>query len=277
MRVVALEGNEGDRYLREPGEDVLLHNWNEDGGHEALDLLLEKDISFELGHGSRVPEPGYDRMPGLLDIDDQRAFLELRWDASGHQEVDGYPAMEAFVEGQLGDVTLYTGPMFAGKTSRLIEQLCTYEDFVVLKPETDDRHAETAVVTHDGKSIQADVVPPSDTEKILDTVYETDPDAVGIDEAQFFDEGLYDAVAELSSEGYDVVLAGLDRDYRGNGFGPVPELVSLAGEVHELTASCYRCGDAASLSQKLLDDDDTVDVGGAETYQPVCEDHHYVP
>lgn len=184
-----------------------------------------------------------------------------------------------------GVTTVYTGPMMTGKTTALIDALQPYDRVMAFKPATDDRYDTERIVTHDGAAVPAHVVEPTPdgVTALLETVRKTDPDAVGIDEAQFFDDRLVDAVAALTADGYDVVVAGLDKDFRGEPFGPMPALLDAAEEKTVLMADCAVCGEAAAYTQRLLDgapapfDAPVVDIGGSEKYEPRCRSHHAVP
>lgn len=168
--------------------------------------------------------------------------------------------------------------MFSGKTTALLDA-ASGGDVVLIKPERDVRYDDSAVVTHDGEAMEAIVVPDAD---IADAVYAADPDTVCVDEANFFDDGLVDAMEELREEGYACHVAGLDRDFRGEGFAPVPDLIDAADAVEYLTAACAVCETEASYTQRLVDgepadpDGPQVRVGGAESYEPRCEQHHRV-
>jgi thymidine kinase len=178
---------------------------------------------------------------------------------------------------------VYTGPMYAGKSTALLDALEDYGDVLVFKPDTDDRYAEDEVVTHDGRSVPAAVVPSSreGVETLEKRVLEERPAVVGIDEAQFFDDALVDAVERLIEEGINVVTVGLEEDFADQPFGPMPGLVENADVVKRLTAECDACGGAATKTQRLIDgepapaDAPQVDVG-ADRYEARCPDCHEV-
>jgi len=177
-----------------------------------------------------------------------------------------------------GSLTVHTGPMFSGKTTALLST-ASGRDALLFTPERDDRYADAAVVTHDGQRMEARVVPEAGFAPI---VYAADPDLVCVDEANFFDAGLVDTMTELRDMGYTCHVAGLDRDFTGVGFAPVPALIEAADTVERLTAECAVCGADATRTQRLHDgvpapvDGPQVQVGGAETYEPRCMDHHRV-
>lgn len=178
--------------------------------------------------------------------------------------------------GREGSLTVYTGPMFSGKTTRLLAT-ASGREVILFKPERDDRYADSAVVTHDGERMDARVRADAD---FAGAVRAADRDVVCVDEANFFDAGLVGTMEELRSAGYDCHVAGLDRDFCGEGFPPVPSLIELADAVERLTADCAVCGGDASYTQRLVDgepadpDGPRVQVGGAERYEPRCRDHH---
>ncbi len=178
---------------------------------------------------------------------------------------------------------VYTGPMYAGKSTALFDALDEHEDVLVVKPDTDDRYAEDEVVTHDGMSVPAVAVPSSreGIEEMEERALDERPAAVGIDEAQFFDDDLLDVVERLRSEGIEVVAVGLEEDFAEEPFDPMPDLVENADVVKRLTARCDVCGGAATKTQRLIDgepapaDGPQVDVG-ADRYEARCADCHEV-
>jgi len=176
---------------------------------------------------------------------------------------------------------VYMGPMYAGKSTALLDALEEYDDVFVVKPDTDDRYAEDEIVTHDGRSVEAVVLPSSreGVVELAERVLEDRPTAVGIDEAQFFDDALIDALERLQEEGIEVVAVGLEEDFAGDPFGPMPGLVEKADVVKRLTADCDVCGGTATKTQRLIDgepapvDAPQVDVG-ADRYEARCPDCH---
>lgn len=183
-----------------------------------------------------------------------------------------------------GDLTVITGPMFAGKTAALIERLAQYATFRAFKPLLDDRYAAASIGTHDGEEVSAHPVDatPHGLSRLLDVAYARDPRAVGIDEAQFFPNELLNVVVELTTNGFDVVVAGLNTDFTGGPFEPVPVLADLADETIVKAATCDSCGSEATRSQRLVDgepapeDAPQVRIGGSETYEARCQDCHAV-
>lgn len=184
-----------------------------------------------------------------------------------------------------GRLTVYTGPMYAGKTSALIDHLAEQEDFLAVKPVIDDRYDDETIISHDGQAVNATVLPADEdgVHWLPQFVNAVDPAVVGIDEAQFFPVSLAATVHALTSHGYDVVVAGLDTDFRRSPFTPVPMLARTADTVDHLTADCTVCNSAAVYTQRLIDDQPApyespqIQVGGTETYESRCPVHHDVP
>lgn len=182
-----------------------------------------------------------------------------------------------------GRLTIITGPMFSGKTTALINKLTEQGDALAITPDIDDRYGTTTIATHDGRSMAATVIPSDRPEQLLEQVREENPDIIGIDETNFFTPALRNVVASIRDRGIDVVAAGLDTDFRGEPFEPVPDLIDVADSVTRITAECDICGGAATRTQRLIDGDPApydspqVVVGGAESYTARCEEHHVVP
>ncbi|HSI68505.1 MAG TPA: thymidine kinase [Planococcus sp. (in: firmicutes)] len=189
-----------------------------------------------------------------------------------------------YVMKQTGWVELICGSMFSGKSEELIRRIrraqFAKQKIAVFKPKLDNRYSEEAVVSHDGTSLIALPIGRSDEmhEFITDEF-----DVIAIDEAQFFDENLVDNVQKLADHGFRVIVAGLDQDFRGKPFGPMPTLLSIAEQVTKLQAVCTVCGSPASRTQRLIDgkpagfDDPIILVGASEAYEPRCRHHHEVP
>ncbi|MRG86218.1 thymidine kinase [Salinibacillus xinjiangensis] len=185
---------------------------------------------------------------------------------------------------QNGWVEVICGSMFSGKSEELIRRVrrATYGhlNVKVFKPVLDNRYADEAVVSHNGSSLVARPIEKST--QIYDQIDET-VDVIGIDEVQFFDEHVVEVSQDLANQGYRVIVAGLDLDFRGEPFGPVPELMSLSESVTKLNAICPVCGSPASRTQRLIDgkpasyDDPVILVGASESYEPRCRHHHEVP
>jgi len=176
-----------------------------------------------------------------------------------------------------------TGPMYCGKSEELIRRLrrvkIAKQKVKVFKPVLDDRYSKKNVVSHSGNSIEA--VPVDHPEEILERIDDT-IDVVGIDEAQFFHEDLVEICEELADKGIRVILAGLDRDFRNQPFGPMPELMARAEYVDKLHAICIQCGEPASRTQRLIDgepaaaDDPVILVGASEVYEARCRSCHAI-
>ncbi|MDL4839167.1 thymidine kinase [Aquibacillus rhizosphaerae] len=183
-----------------------------------------------------------------------------------------------------GWVELICGSMFSGKSEELIRRVrrATYGNLSVrvYKPAIDSRYSEESVVSHNGTSILARPVDCADD--IINNM-DKDIDVVGIDEVQFFDDKIIEVVDELANLGYRVIVAGLDTDFRGEPFGPMPKLMALSESVTKLNAICPLCGSPASRTQRLIDgepasyDDPIILVGASEAYEPRCRYHHEVP
>lgn len=185
---------------------------------------------------------------------------------------------------QSGWVELICGSMFSGKSEELIRRVrrATFGNLSVrvFKPAIDNRYAEESVVSHNGTSILAR---PVDSSADILNYIDENIDVIGIDEIQFFDEQIVEIVDELANRGYRVIVAGLDTDFRGEPFGPMPALMALSEIVTKLNAICPVCGSPASRTQRLIDgepasyDDPIILVGASESYEPRCRHHHEVP
>jgi thymidine kinase len=183
-----------------------------------------------------------------------------------------------------GSIEVICGSMFSGKTDELIRRLVratiAKQKVQVFKPAIDVRYAVEKVTSHAGTNY--DAIP---VEKAADMrgKLEKDTTVVGIDEAQFFDVEVVDVAKELADRGIRVLVAGLDTDFRGEPFGPMPVIMSIAEHVTKLHAICMVCGDEASRTQRLVNgnparyDDPVVIVGASEMYEARCRKHHEVP
>jgi len=171
---------------------------------------------------------------------------------------------------QHGWIEVICGSMFSGKTEELIRRLKRVEfaqqKLVLFKPAIDDRYHDENVVSHKGSSFTA--IPISHTKDIL-TIWKKER-IVAIDEAQFFDEGLIDVCNELARQGVRVIVAGLDMDYLGKPFGPMPQLLCSAEYITKVHAICVSCGNLAQYSHRTTNVEGQVLVGAVETYQPLC-------
>jgi thymidine kinase len=183
-----------------------------------------------------------------------------------------------------GSIEVITGSMFSGKTDELIRRLrratIARQKVQVFKPAIDNRYAEQKVTSHAGSAYDAFPIQ-SSTEIMLKL--EPDTTVVAIDEAQFFDQGVASVARQLADRGYRVIVAGLDTDFRGEPFGPMPVLMAEAEKVDKLQAICMVCGEPACRTQRLVNgkparyDDPIVIVGASEMYEARCRDHHKVP
>lgn len=171
---------------------------------------------------------------------------------------------------QKGWIEVICGSMFSGKTEELIRRLRRAEiaqkSINIFKPLMDVRYHETDIVSHNANNIPS--IPVGHSSEILLLV--NDVDVVAIDEAQFFDEGILDVVQALSAKGIRVIIAGLDMDYMGKPFGPMPFLMAAAEYVTKLHAICVICGNVASHSYRLVPDTQRLLLGETETYQARC-------
>jgi thymidine kinase len=182
-----------------------------------------------------------------------------------------------------GLVEVITGSMFCGKTDELIRRLrratIARQKVQVFKPSIDVRYAEQKVTSHAGTEF--DAIPIEKARQALDYI-EDETTVVAFDETQFFDNEIVSLVQELASRGLRVIVAGLDTDFRGEPFGPMPQLMSQAENVDKLHAICMVCGEFASRTQRLVNgkpahfNDPVVIVGAAEMYEARCRDHHVV-
>ena len=171
-----------------------------------------------------------------------------------------------------GWIETISGCMFAGKTEELIRRMrraqFARQKVEIYKPAIDTRYSEDDVVSHEGNSISS--TPVSSSGSIL--LLADDVEVVGIDEAQFFDEGLPDVCRQLADRGVRVICAGLDMDYRCIPFGPMPNLCAIADEVTKVHAICVRCGSLAYVSHRIVDSDKRVLLGEKMEYEPLCRE-----
>lgn len=163
------------------------------------------------------------------------------------------------------------GSMFSGKTEELIRRLrraqFANQKIQIFKPCIDVRYSENKVVSHDAHSIES--LPISSPSAMLECL-DNGTKVVGIDEAQFFDESIVDVVSQLANGGIRVVIAGLDMDYLGKPFGPMPALMSIAEDVQKVHAICVKCGSPAAHSHRLSKNSDLVVLGEKDIYEPLC-------
>lgn len=171
-----------------------------------------------------------------------------------------------------GSIEVICGSMFSGKTEELIRRMkrakFAKQEVEIFKPQIDTRYSEDEVVSHDRTSIRS--TPVDSSGNIL--LMAGDVDVVGIDEAQFFDEGIVEVCNQLANQGIRVIIAGLDMDFRGVPFGPMPALMAIAEDVYKVHAICVRCGALAYVSHRLVDSDKRVLLGEMSEYEPICRE-----
>lgn len=169
-----------------------------------------------------------------------------------------------------GSVEVITGSMFSGKTEELIRRLRRAQyaglNVVIFKPAIDKRYSETKVVSHDERSIVS--TPVEHASAIL--LLAGDADVVAVDEAQFFDASVIEVCSQLADAGTRVIVAGLDMDFMGNPFGPMPGIMAIAEFVTKVHAICMRCGNLAQYSFRKTDESQVVLLGEKNLYEPLC-------
>ena len=171
-----------------------------------------------------------------------------------------------------GRIEVVCGSMFSGKTEELIRRMrraqFAKQRVEIFKPAIDVRYSEEAVVSHDQKHIQSTPIDSSASILLL----ANDIEVVGIDEAQFFDEGIVDVCNQLANRGVRVIVAGLDMDFKGVPFGPMPALCAIADEVTKVHAICVKCGSLAYVSHRKVQNDKRVLLGETQEYEPLCRE-----
>lgn len=171
-----------------------------------------------------------------------------------------------------GRIEVVCGSMFSGKTEELIRRLkrakFAKQRVEIFKPSIDVRYSEEEVVSHDKNAI---ISTPIDSSAAI-LLLANDVDVIGIDEAQFLDNGLVDVCNQLANNGIRVIIAGLDMDFRGIPFGPMPGLCAIADEVTKVHAICVKCGNLAYISHRLVDNDKRVLLGETQEYEPLCRE-----
>ena len=169
-----------------------------------------------------------------------------------------------------GWIEVICGSMFSGKTEELIRRLnrarIARQKIEIFKPAIDVRYDEINVVSHDAKAIPS--TPVQNASQIL--LYANDADVIGIDEAQFFDDQILDVCNQLAAKGIRVIVAGLDMDFLGNPFGPMPGLMAAAEFVTKVHAICMNCGELAQYSHRLVANTQQVMLGETDSYEPLC-------
>jgi thymidine kinase len=174
-----------------------------------------------------------------------------------------------------GSIEVVCGSMFSGKTEELIRRLRRAKiaklKVEIFKPAVDTRYDAIKVVSHDATEIHSTPVPNSSNIPIL----AADVDVVGIDEAQFFDMGLVQVCNQLADSGIRVIVAGLDMDFKGDPFGPIPALMATAEYVTKVHAICMRCGNLANHSHRITGGSALVELGEKDSYEALCRDCFY--
>ncbi len=171
---------------------------------------------------------------------------------------------------KVGSIEVIAGSMFSGKTEELIRRLkrakIARQKVEIFKPQVDIRYSDNEVVSHDENAIQS--TPVENSSNIL--LLASDVDVVGIDEAQFFDKGLVEVVTKIANMGTRVIIAGLDMDFTGKPFGPIPNLMAVADFITKVHAICVKCGNLAQFSHRLSEKDQVVLLGEKDIYEPLC-------
>ena len=171
-----------------------------------------------------------------------------------------------------GRIEVICGSMFSGKTEELIRRMkrakFAKQRVEIFKPAMDVRYSAEDVVSHDQNTIPSTPIDTSSSILLL----ASNIDVVGIDEAQFLDQGLIDVCNQLANKGVRVIVAGLDMDFQGKPFGPIPGLCAIADEVVKVHAICVKCGALAYISHRLVDNDKRVLLGEKQTYEPLCRE-----
>jgi thymidine kinase len=169
-----------------------------------------------------------------------------------------------------GSIEVICGSMFSGKTEELIRRMkraqFAKQTVEIFKPCIDVRYSEDKVVSHDSHSIHS--TPIESPAQMLEL--SNDVEVVGIDEAQFFDDSLIEVVQTLANRGIRVIIAGLDTDFLGKPFGPMPALMAVAEDIQKVHAICVKCGSPANHSHRLSASDELVVLGETDIYEPLC-------
>lgn len=176
-----------------------------------------------------------------------------------------------------GWVEVIAGCMFSGKTEELIRRLrrakIAKQHVKIFKPKIDDRYSLSDIVSHSEQSLPSILV--ENAREILE--YTKEAHVIGIDEAQFFNNDLVDIVNQLANEGKRVIVAGLDQDYKGVPFEPMPQLLAIAEYITKTLAICMNCGNPADRTQRKIVSNERVLVGATDSYEARCRKCHYIP
>lgn len=172
---------------------------------------------------------------------------------------------------EYGSIEIICGSMFSGKTEELIRRInrvkIAKRKIAIFKPTLDIRYSKNDIVSHSRNSSEAT---PVQNSRVILNMVENDIEVVAIDEAQFFDEGIIEVVHELVSKGKRVICAGLDMDYLGQPFGPMPQLMAIADDVYKCRAICVKCGHLANFSYRIANSSEQVLIGEKQEYMPLC-------
>jgi len=181
-----------------------------------------------------------------------------------------FPENQLFTPQKTGSIEVICGSMFSGKTEELIRRMkraqFAKQRVEIFKPAMETRYSEENIVSHDQNAIPCTPIEHSGNILLLSS----GRDVIGIDEAQFFDEGLPSICNQLANQGIRVIVAGLDMDYKGNPFGPMPALCAIADDVTKVHAICVECGQLAGYSHRLVHNEKLVLLGEREEYRPLC-------
>lgn len=173
-------------------------------------------------------------------------------------------------EKRKGWIEVITGSMFSGKTEELLRRMrraqFAKQKVEIFKPAVDTRYSDDKVVSHDANAIHSAVI--DNAQQML--ILASDVDVVGIDEAQFFTDEIIETCEQLAESGVRVIVAGLDMDYKGKPFGPMPQLLARAEYVTKVHAICVRCGSLAQFSHRTSAEEDTIILGETDRYEPLC-------
>ncbi len=176
-----------------------------------------------------------------------------------------------------GWIEVITGCMFSGKTEELIRRLrraqIAKQKVKIFKPRIDARYSENSIVSHNEQSLPSILI--DDINEVL--AQADDAQVIGIDEAQFFNEGIVHICNLLASKGKRVIVAGLDQDYTGKPFDPIPQLLAVAEYITKQHAICVVCGNPADKTQRKISESERVIVGAANIYEARCRKCHYIP
>lgn len=171
---------------------------------------------------------------------------------------------------KIGSIEVIVGSMFSGKTEELIRRIRRAQianlKVEIYKPAIDKRYDEQQIVSHNALSLMS--TPVDNSQSIL--LLSSEADVIGIDEAQFFDDELVNVCNTLANNGVRVIIAGLDMDYKGIPFGPIPKLLAIAEHITKVHAVCVRCGDIAQYSYRKYGNDNLVLLGEKDIYEPLC-------